>query len=133
MGSSLSLRRLQRLRRGYRVIVATSCIPPGFDAITLWPFILVRPACRDDEALIAHELVHYREQAWIAPIWWLRYLLSKEFRLGAEVRAYRRQIAVGGITVERAAQLLLTYRLDITVERAIAELRASTASKPQGH
>jgi hypothetical protein len=28
------------------VIVATEFIPAGFDAITVWPFIFVRPARR---------------------------------------------------------------------------------------
>lgn len=46
-------------------LVFTQRIPPGFSAMTLWPFIFVRPEFRHDAALIEHELVHYREQAWI--------------------------------------------------------------------
>jgi hypothetical protein len=64
-------------------------------------------------------LVHYREQAWIAPLWWLRYALSKSFRLEAEVRAYKRQIEVGGISRLTAAAMLLNYGLDITLEQAL--------------
>ena len=45
------------------MVVFTNYIPHGFDALTLWPFIFVRPLCRNNEPLIEHELVHYREQA----------------------------------------------------------------------
>lgn len=104
-------------------IIASRLVPRGYDAITLWPLILIRPDCRPDAALIEHELVHYREQAWITPWWVARYLLSRRFRLAAEARAYRRQIEVGGITTEQAAGLLLTYKLGITLEQARAALR----------
>jgi hypothetical protein len=70
------------------MIVSTPLIPKGFSAISLWPFILVRPEHRSDIALIEHELVHYKEQAWIMPVWVLLYLVSRKFRLAAEVRAY---------------------------------------------
>ncbi|NQW94046.1 MAG: hypothetical protein HQ446_08440 [Polaromonas sp.] len=100
------------------MIIQTRLIPKGFAAMTLWPFILVRPEQRYNMPLIEHELVHYREQAWITPVWVLRYLLSRKFRLAAEVRAYRRQIELGGITHEQAAQMLTRYRLGITYQQA---------------
>ena len=102
------------------MIASSRFIPSGFDAVTIWPFIFVRPEHRNDTALIEHERVHYREQAWLAPLWWLRYLLSKKFRLAAEVRAYRRQIEVGDITVEGASNMLLKYRLGIDKRQALA-------------
>lgn len=104
-------------------IVASTLVPRGFDAVTLWPVILVRPGALADAALIEHELVHYREQAWITPIWVLRYLLSRRFRMAAEARAYRRQIEIGGITVAGAANLLLTYKLGITYSQALDALK----------
>lgn len=95
-------------------------IPAGADGMTVWPLILLRPASRGDRGLIEHELVHYREQAWCTPIWWARYLLSPAFRQAAEVRAYRRQIAVGGIGLATAAHYLSTrYRLDLSFTRAV--------------
>lgn len=100
------------------MIVSTRFIPRGFSAVTIWPFIFVRPEHRRDKALIEHELVHYREQRWITPIWIARYLLSRSFRQAAEVRAYRRQIELGGITQEQAAQMLTHYRLGITFDQA---------------
>ena len=100
------------------MIISTHLIPKGFDAITFWPLILIRPEQCYNLPLIEHELVHYREQAWITPWWVLRYLLSRKFRLAAEVRAYRRQIELGGITHGQAAQMLTRYRLGMTIEKA---------------
>ena len=98
------------------MIIKTKLIPDPFQAITIWPFILTKV---DNRGLIEHEMVHYREQAWIAPVWWLRYLLSKSFRQAAEVRAYTRQIEVGGITRLSAAAMMLNYRLDLTLTDAL--------------
>jgi len=104
------------------MIVCTDLIFKGFSACALWPFIFVRPEHRNDIALIEHELIHYREQAWITPLWVLRYLVSRKFRFDAEVRAYTRQIELGGITTEQAAQALLGYRLGITFGTAMQAL-----------
>ena len=101
------------------MIIKTTLIKKPFQAISIWPVILVLPDQANNVGLIEHEMVHYREQAWIAPIWWLRYVLSKSFRLAAEVRAYKRQIEVGGITRLTAAAMLLNYGLDITLEQAL--------------
>lgn len=99
------------------MIVATKLIPRGFSACSLWPFIFVRQEHRSDIALIEHEVVHYREQAWV-----LLYLVSRKFRLAAEVRAYTRQIALGGVTREQAAHALLSYRLGIIYGKAMQAL-----------
>ena len=104
------------------MIICTNLIPKGFSACSLWPFIFVRPEHRSDIALIEHELVHYREQAWITPVWVFLYLVSRNFRLAAEVRAYTRQIELGGVTQEQAAHALLSYRLGITYGKAMKAL-----------
>ena len=104
------------------MIVCTNLIPRGFSACSLWPFIFVRPEHCSDSALIEHELVHYKEQAWITPVWVLLYLISRKFRLAAEVRAYTRQIELGGVTREQAAHALLSYRLGISYGKAMQEL-----------
>ena len=101
------------------LVVSTNLIPEGFSACALWPFIFVRAEYRGDHTLIEHELVHYREQAWIMPAWVLAYFLSRRFRMEAEVRAYARQIELGGVTREQAAQALLSYRLGISFEDAL--------------
>lgn len=107
------------------MIIKTKFIRPPFQAITVWPVIFVLPDQAKNIGLIEHEMVHYREQAWIAPLWWLRYVLSKSFRLAAEVRAYKRQIEVGGITRLTAAAMLLNYGLGITLEQALQQLPES--------
>ena len=104
------------------MIVCTNLIPRGFSAVSVWPFIFIRPEQRSDTALIEHELVHYREQAWITPVWVALYLVSRKFRLAAEVRAYTRQIELGGATREQAAHALLSYRLGITYGKAMKDL-----------
>jgi hypothetical protein len=102
------------------VIVATEFIPAGFDGITVWPFVFVRPARRADQPFIEHELVHYREMAWWSPVWWLLYLLVPAFRQATEVRAYRRQIALGGIAPATVAFYLSDrYRLDLSYASAM--------------
>ena len=54
--------------------------------------IRIRPSCKGDEGLLAHERVHVSQ-------WWrtlglhsLLYLVSKRYRLRAEVEAYRKQL-----------------------------------------
>ncbi len=101
------------------MIISTNMIFRGFSAFSLWPFIFVRPEYRNDAALIEHEMVHYREQAWVMPVWVLLYLASRKFRLAAEVRAYKREIALGAVTHEQAAHALMGYRLGITLDRAM--------------
>ena len=47
------------------------------------------------------------------------YLVSRNFRLAAEVRAYTRQIELGGVTREQAAHALQSYRLGISYGKAM--------------
>lgn len=102
--------------------------PPAWplDALTVWPCVFVRPEQADNQPLLAHEAVHLEEQArWLVLPWWLAYLVSRRFRYQAELRAYRVQIHLGGITVERAAELLqLHYRLGDVAASAAADLVA---------
>ena len=63
------------------MIICTNLIPKGFSAVSLWPFIFVRPEYRSDIALIEHELVHYREQASMITVLVLPYLVSEKFAL----------------------------------------------------
>ena len=72
------------------MIITTNLVFKGLSDSCLWPLIFVRPEYCGDDSLIEHETVHHREQAWIAPLWVLLYLVSRKFRLAAEVRAYER-------------------------------------------
>lgn len=105
------------------MIIETRLLPGFIYGIAFWPFIFVQPHFRNHHGLIQHELVHFHEQKrWLVLPWLAAYLLSKRFRLNAELRAYRRQIEVGGISVNRAANNLMQYRLGITYEEAVALL-----------
>lgn len=95
------------------MIIETNLIKKGFGAFTVYPFIFIRPDQVDNHGLVTHETVHYLEQkkSWVIP-WLLRYWLSKEFRLAAEVRAYKDQMAAGGITLKGALNMLEKYGVD---------------------
>lgn len=108
------------------MILTTRFVSAGFDALTVWPFIFVHPG-KETPGLIEHERVHWREQMrWLVLPWWALYLLSKRFRLAAEVRAYRRQIAVGGISIVSAAMQLTKYRTGVTYAQALSLLDERT-------
>jgi hypothetical protein len=101
------------------MIIKTTLVPKPYWAITVWPFILVRPEHADNAGLMVHENVHYKEQSGLmAPIWWIKYLLSTDFRIAAEVRAYKAQIAASGISLEVAASWLTGYSKSLTTEKA---------------
>jgi hypothetical protein len=92
----------------------------GASAITIAPFIFIAPSKADDKALVAHEMVHYKEQLkWLVIPWWIAYLVSRTFRKNAEIRAYKVQIALGGISVQQAAYWMSTiYMLGISQQEA---------------
>jgi hypothetical protein len=101
-------------------VITTRWVPRGFDALTVWPWIFIRPGALDRPGLMVHEMVHYREQRewWVLP-WLAAYLCSRRFRIAAEVRAYQAQIDCGGISVEGAAECLTHYRTRISREEAL--------------
>lgn len=75
-------------------MILRTTIPHLFGAggPSIWPLVLIDGP--DNAPLLAHERVHWSEQwRWLVLPWWLLYLLWPQFRLRAEVRAYRVQIA----------------------------------------
>lgn len=52
-------------------------IPKAADAITLGFVILIRPQCKGDAGVLAHEQVHVRQRKESWGLFWPRYLLSK--------------------------------------------------------
>lgn len=92
----------------------------GAQAIAFAPWVLIVPERAGDRALIAHEQVHFDEQQAMGRWRWCwRYLTAGEFRLLAEVRAYRAQLALNQQGLERIATALPTlYRLRITRDEA---------------
>lgn len=95
--------------------IRTTLIPNKFDALAIFPFILVRPTHAQDQALIAHEEAHLWHQLrhGILP-WFLLYLCSWRYRLRAEIIGHCKQIRMGGITIEEAARRIITnYNIPI--------------------
>lgn len=83
--------------------------------------ILIHPRARGDAGLIAHEQKHCEQQRRDGALrWWWRYLTDHDFRLAAEVEAYRisYQHRPGRLN-SFAIQLATCYRLDVTAEEAM--------------
>jgi len=89
-------------------------------------FVRIRPAYKDDKGLEAHEVEHVRH-------WWyslgfssILYLLSKRFRLWAEVKCYKVQLEYAADREEArrsfAIRLATNYDLDIIVSEALIAL-----------
>ena len=68
----------------------------GVIPLPLLPIIQISKSCRNDAALLAHELVHVRQlwrTAWLhVPL----YCLLPTYRIHAEVEAFREQLRVNG-------------------------------------
>jgi len=68
-----------------------------------------------DEALLAHESTHSRQQGKDPEAWWNRYLTDTKFRTEQELEAYRNQYkyAVEHYTRQMRKQLLKTISKDL--------------------
>ena len=74
------------------LLVYTDRLPQNSNGCANGPIIRIRPAYKGDEGLKQHEICHVHQ-------WWrtlglhsLLYLVSKRYRLRAEVEAYRKQL-----------------------------------------
>lgn len=94
------------------VIVTDRFIPPEFSARAIAFVILVRPSCRDNAALIAHELVHVK-QWWRAPVISdILYMCSSHYRYKYELEAYREQLKLDPLqTMFFTAKLYANYSI----------------------
>ena len=105
------------------VIIKTSMIPKGYGAFSVWPFIFMRDP--KNAGLLAHEMVHYKEQRGCLTVpWLLCYAFETKFRVACEVRAHRAEIAHGSITLADAAKSLLRYSKKLTMGEALCRLGA---------
>ena len=94
----------------------------GFGGLTILNLIFIKRKYEGDGGLHAHEVTHV-EQAYrlLFLLHSVLYLLSRKYRLWAEVQAYRRQIAFYGqpASIDFAVDALVSkYDLNITVEEA---------------
>ena len=74
------------------VFYTDKLIPKRFGAYTIGPIVLIRPKYKDNEGLLQHELTHVKQMYRTLLLHGLFYLLSKGYRLRAEVEAYRVQL-----------------------------------------
>jgi hypothetical protein len=87
------------------------------------PIVLIRPSRRDDQGLLAHELVHVRQFWRTFGLFGIAYWLSKTKRLAYEVEAYREQLKYSPGREQLFARFLANnYDLDITEQQALAAL-----------
>ncbi len=109
----------------FLVFYTDAGMKPWMAACTRGPVILIRPAYRDDAGLLAHEKVHRRQWLRTLGMHSILYLLSRSYRLSAELEAYTEQAR--HYPDDRAplfAQYIATrYGLDITPEAALCQLR----------
>lgn len=76
----------------YLVFYTDKFIPDGSRGCAKGPFIFIRPQCKEDEGLLAHEKEHVR-QFWANPILHgLQYKFQWKYRLRCEIAAYQQQL-----------------------------------------
>ena len=108
----------------YTLFISNEVIPEGSAGCTKAWFIYIRPAYKEDRPLLEHEKIHVRQFWRTLGFHALFYLLSKTYRLNAEVEAYRVQLSYCNewdkeINRQKFAERISTkYGLDITEEDA---------------
>lgn len=91
----------------------------GALAIAVYPYIFVREGYENTPWLIEHEKLHLKEQKEMGVFKWLfKYAKSKQFRLDAEVRAYKISIGLGYSAWQAASDISNGYHLKITQQEA---------------
>jgi len=108
------------------MIFYTDFIPKKFAAITIGPFIFIRPAYKNDVGLHEHERIHVKQFWRTLMMFPIIYLLNAKMRYKWELEAYRVQLAHSNTPVESAKRfacfLSKKYRLNITHDRAYSDL-----------
>jgi hypothetical protein len=82
----------------YKVFYTNLFIRKRFDGLSIGPFVFIRPECRNDKGLLAHELVHVEQFYRYWGLNGLLYFFSKKWRLRFELEAYKKQVDVNHTT-----------------------------------
>jgi hypothetical protein len=103
------------------MIIYTNFLPSKADGFTIGFLTLIRPRCRNDGPLHAHEKVH-QDQFSKNPFMDILYVFSKKYRLKYEVEAYKVELSLmddkeAGLNLF-AGYLANNYGLNITIEEA---------------
>ena len=103
--------------------IYTDFMPDRFSGYTVGPIVLIRPRCRDDQGLLAHELMHVKQFWRTFGLFGIAYWLSRTRRLAYEVEAYREQLTYSPGREQLFARFLANnYDLGITESQALAAL-----------
>ncbi len=100
-------------------------IPAKHQACTRGPVILIRPECKGDKGLLAHEKAHRRQWLRTLGLHSILYPLIPEYRLACELEAFTEQARhYPDDRLPVFANLIASnYKLKITVESALELLR----------
>lgn len=100
-------------------------IPKQHHACTRGPIIFIRSEFKGDKGLLKYELVHRKQWLRTFCLHSLLYLFADDYRLKAEIEAFREQSKhYPEDRLSRFADLLASnYGLVITVEEALTLLR----------
>ena len=100
-------------------------VPRKHQAATRGPVIFIRPEYRNDKGLLEHEKVHRRQWLRTLGLHSLLYLFVEDYRLRAEVEAFRAQLPhyPDDRRVKFARLIAENYNLDITPDEALILLK----------
>jgi len=104
-------------------------IPKRFAGYTIGPFIWIRPKYKDDIGLLTHEKTHAKQWYYTLGISSFLYLVSKKYRLWAEVQAYKAQFKCPPANVQNSYRVAYSkfiserYGLNVTSNEAYELLR----------
>jgi len=101
----------------------------GFAGATKACFIRIKPEYRDDVGLLMHEKVHVAQFWRTFGFHSLLYLISKKYRLNAEIEAYKAQLTLPPATSNPdyyrslyAKFIANKYHLNITKEEVLKKM-----------
>jgi hypothetical protein len=99
-------------------------VPKQHQAATRGFVIFIRPEYRNDKGLLEHEKVHRKQWLRTLGLHSFMYLFSEDYRLRAEVEAFRAQLPhyPDDRRVKFAWLIAENYNLDITPDEALALL-----------
>ena len=103
---------------------SNALIPKQHQAATRGPFIFIRPEHKGDKGLIEHEKAHRKQWLRTFGLHSLLYLFVEDYRLRAEVEAFREQAKhyPDDRRLKFAELLATNYRIDVTVDEALLAL-----------
>jgi hypothetical protein len=108
------------------ILYTNRFIPAKHQAATRGPVILIRPEYRNDRGLLEHEKVHRRQWLRTLGLHSLLYLFSEDYRLRAEVEAFREQLKhyPDDRRLKFAQLIAENYGIDITRGEALGLLQS---------